>query len=108
LPWSLVPVPPLGVPRSLSLGFWAGLWGVVYVLLERQFTAILGWWAGGLFFGALPLAVYWFVVLPLKGLGVGGGFRPSMVPIEVGFHAIFGLGVAIIFRCGLTLAGGRS
>jgi hypothetical protein len=50
--------------------------------------------------------VYWFVVLPLKGLGVGGGFRPSMVPIEVGFHAIFGLGVAIIFRCGLALAGG--
>ncbi|HKU97082.1 MAG TPA: hypothetical protein VJR58_17485 [Vineibacter sp.] len=25
LPWSLTPVPPLGVPRSLSLGFWAGL-----------------------------------------------------------------------------------
>jgi hypothetical protein len=25
LPWSLAPVPPLGVPRSLSLGFWAGL-----------------------------------------------------------------------------------
>jgi hypothetical protein len=31
-----------------------------------------------------------------------------MVPIEVGFHAIFGLGVAIIFRCGLVLAGGGS
>src|SRR5262245_15773975 len=105
LPWSLVPVPPLGVPRSLSLGFWAGLWGVVYVLLERRLTARLGWWGGGLVFGALPLAVYWFVVLPLKGLGVGGGFHPSMVPIEIGFHAIFGLGVAIILRCGLVLAG---
>src|SRR3712207_8471108 len=26
LPWSLAPVPPLGVPRTISLGFWAGLW----------------------------------------------------------------------------------
>jgi hypothetical protein len=43
LPWSLAPVPPLGVPSSLSLGFWAGLWGVVYVLLEGQLTALLGW-----------------------------------------------------------------
>jgi hypothetical protein len=43
LPWSLAPVPPLGVPRSLSLGFWAWLWGVVYVLLEGQLTALLGW-----------------------------------------------------------------
>jgi len=106
LPWSLAPVPPLGVPSSLSLGFWAGLWGVVYVLLEAQLTARFGWWAGGLVFGILPLAVYWFVVLPLKGLGAGGGFHPSMVPIEVGFHLIFGLGVAIIFRCGLVAGGG--
>jgi hypothetical protein len=108
LPWSLAPVPPLGVASSVSLGFWAGLWGVVYVLLEPRLTALLGWWAGGLVFGVLPLAVYWFVVLPLKGLGAGGGFHPSMVPIEVGFHAIFGLGVAIIFRCGLILVGGGS
>jgi hypothetical protein len=25
LPWSLMPVPPFGVPKSLSLAFWAGL-----------------------------------------------------------------------------------
>src|ERR1700675_302684 len=64
LPWSLMPVPPLGVPLSLSLAFWAGLWGVVYALLERRLTTSLGWWLGGLVFGLAPLAVYWFVVLP--------------------------------------------
>jgi hypothetical protein len=78
-----MPVPPLGVPKTLSLAFWAGLWGLVYALLERRLTALLGWWAGGLAFGLLPLAVYWFVVLPLKG---------------------FGIGAAIIFRSGLALA----
>jgi hypothetical protein len=105
LPWSLTPVPPLGVPRSLNLGFWAGLWGSVYALLERRFTAPFGWLAGGLVFGLLgPLLVFWIVVLPLKGAGFGGGFHLAMVPIHVGFHAAFGIGVAIIFRSLLALA----
>lgn len=103
LPWSLMPVPPLGVPRSLSFGFWAGLWGIAYALLERRFSALHSWWAGGLVFGALPLAVYWFVVLPLKGSGIGGGFHLAMMPIEIGFHAAFGIGTAIIFRTALWL-----
>ncbi|MBD0272657.1 MAG: hypothetical protein ICV73_12100, partial [Acetobacteraceae bacterium] len=56
LPWSLMPVPPLGVPRSLSLGFWAGLWGLVYAVLEPRLTTRFRRWPGGLVFGALPLA----------------------------------------------------
>jgi len=104
LPWSLMPVPPLGIPKTLSLAFWAGLWGVVYAALEPRLTARLGWWAGGLVFGLAPLIVYWFVVLPLKGLGIGGGFHLARVPIEIAFHVVFGIGVAIIFRSGLGLA----
>ena len=104
LTWSLMPVPPLGVPRTLSLGFWAGLWGIVYALLERRLTTRFGWWPGGLVFGILPLLAHWLVVLPLKGLGVGGGFHPAMVPIEIAFHAVFGIGTAIIFRSGLVVA----
>ena len=99
-----MPVPPLGVPKSLDLGFWAGLWGLAYALLEPRLTARLGWWLGGLVFGLAPLAAYWFVVLPLKGFGIGGGFHLAMVPIEVGFHAAFGIGTAIIFRAGVVLA----
>jgi hypothetical protein len=104
LPWSLTPVPPLGMPKSFSLAFWAGLWGLVYAVLEPRLTALFGWWAGGLVFGLAPLVVYWFVVLPLKGLGVGGGFHLAMVPIEVAFHVVFGIGTAIIFRSVLVLA----
>jgi hypothetical protein len=104
LPWSLMPVPPLGVPRSLSFAFWAGLWGVAYALLERPLSARLGWWQGGFVFGLAPLAAYWFIVLPLKGMGIGGGFHPAMVPIEIGFHESFGIGAAILFRFGLALA----
>jgi hypothetical protein len=108
LPWSLTPVPPLGVPKTLSLGFWAGLWGVGYVLLEPRLSARFGWWLGGLVFGFAPLAALWFVVLPLKGLGIGGGFHLVMVQIAVASHLLFGIGVAIIFRLGVILARWRS
>jgi len=104
LGWSLTPVPPLGVPMSLNLAFWAGLWGMLYALLEPRLTARLGWWLGGLVFGLAPLLVFWFVVLPLKGAGVGGGFHPAKVLLSVALHAIYGLGAAILFRAGLALA----
>jgi hypothetical protein len=108
-PWSLAPVPPFGVPRSLSAAFWGGLWGIAYALLEPRLTARLGWWAGGLAFGAvLPVLVLWFVVLPLKGQPVGGGFGASRVLLTVVIHAAFGLGTAVIFRAGLRLAGRRA
>ena len=81
---------------------------MAYVLLERRLTARFGWWLGGLVFGlALPLLAFWFVVLPLKGFGVGGGFHLAMVPIEVGFHAVFGIGTAIIYWIGIVLTGRR-
>ena len=104
-PWSMAPVPPFGVPQSISAAFWGGLWGMVYAFLEPRLTARLGWWSGGLAFGALPLLVLWFVVLPLKGLPIGGGFVLPMVLLAIALHACFGLGAAIIFRFGLHLVG---
>ncbi len=104
LPWSLIPVPPLGVPRSLSLGFWAGLWGIGYAALEPRLTAAFGRWLGGFAYGLAPLAGHWFVALPLKGLDVGGGFHLAKMPIEIAFHLTFGIGAAILLRAGLVLA----
>ncbi len=104
-PWSTAPVPPLGVPQILSSAFWGGLWGAAYALLEPRLTARLGWWAGGLAFGALPLLAFWFVALPLKGLPVGGGFAPAGVVVAVVLHAVFGLGTAAFFRAGRRPAG---
>jgi hypothetical protein len=108
LPWSLMPVPPLGVPKSLNLAFWAGLWGLGYALLEPRLTARFGRWLGGLVYGLAPLAGYWFVVLPLKGVGVGGGFNLAKMPSDIAFHLIFGIGAAILLRSGLVLARRRA
>lgn len=85
-------MPPIGVPKSISLAFWAGLWGLTYAALEPRLSSLGAWWLGGIVYGlALPLMTYWFVALPLNGAGLGGGFYLSIVPIEIGFHAVFGI-----------------
>ncbi len=106
--WSLMPVGPLAVPQSVSLSFWSGLWGLAYAALEPRLTTWFGRWWGGVLFGlAGPLLGHWLVVLPLRGLGVGGGFEPTAAAISIAFHGVFGLGLAIIVRAGLALADRR-
>lgn len=107
LPWSLKPVPPFGVPVSLNLAFWAGLWGIVYALIEPRLTARLGRVPGGLAIGVAALLARWFVVLPLKGAPVAEGLQANAVVVYVGFHLIFGIGLALIYAVvlGLTRRG---
>ncbi len=103
LPWNFAPVPPLGVPQSASLAFWAGLFGVAYALLEPALTARFGH-RGALAYGlAVPLLVDWLVVLPLKGRGLGGGFHPDIVPVDVALNVALGLGIVAIYRAGRSL-----
>ena len=108
LPWSFTLVPPLGVPQSLSLAWLARLFGVLYVRLEPWLSASRGRWQGGLFFGlVVPLSVDWFVALPLKGRGIGGGFHPADLPIDMALNASLGLGAVVLFWWGLDLTAQR-
>ncbi len=108
LVWSLEPLPPLGVPTTVNNMFWDGLWGMVYALVAQRLTAMLGLVGGGVAFGFAPLLVFWFLVLPLKGAGVGGGFEPEMVLRTVSFDAVFGLGTALTYVFIFYLVGGRT
>src|SRR4051812_21031671 len=54
-PWGMMPVPPLGGPQAPPAGFWGGVGGLLLAVPEPRLTARLGWWQGGLAFGALPL-----------------------------------------------------
>jgi len=102
--WNMAPVPPFGVPQTLSAAFFGGLWGVVYAVVEPWLTARLGWLAGGVLYGAVPLSALWFIVFPLKGIPVAAGFTPFGVQQGIVLHAVFGLGLAIFFRIGRRLA----
>jgi hypothetical protein len=103
-PYPTNPTAPFGIPAIASLAFWGGLWGIVLaVALARVHGA--SFIAGAALFGAiLPTLVAWFVVAPLKGDPVAGGFASPMAML-VGpiVNAAWGLGTGI----GLALFGER-
>lgn len=97
LPWSLDPVAPLGVPRSANLAFWAGLWGVLFGALQTQFGPRLGMLGSSLALAIAALLARWLVVLPLKGEAIAEGFVPQAMLVFIGFHLVFGIGVALLY-----------
>ena len=102
--WSLEPVGPLAVPATANNMFWDGLWGMLYARAEPRLTARLGRAGGGIALGLASLAVFWLVVLPLKGLGVGGGLPATELAVDLLFDLAFGLGTAFLYRAGLRQA----
>lgn len=93
-PYRTVPVPPFGVPTIVSNCFWGGLWGAGFGLLMPRFT----WphWLCGLMLGLLAVLAGWFIVLPLKGQPIAGGWMPLGMLRSVLINGCFGVGVGVI------------
>lgn len=97
-PWNMTAVSPLGVPSVLSLAFWGGLWGIVLWALIRK-HAPGRQWLWGLIWGALlPSAVALFIVFPLKGMPMAGGFDPKLIGGALLLNGVWGLGVVALMR----------
>jgi hypothetical protein len=94
--WSLAATKPLGVPQVVSHLFWTGLWGALaaFVVPQSKLPPWLGW---VLFAGVVVTVVNWFVVLPLKGTPIGGGFRMPGVIVGPVVYGIWGLGMWLIY-----------
>ncbi|HEY3908983.1 MAG TPA: hypothetical protein VGM07_03735 [Stellaceae bacterium] len=99
-PYDMHPVRPFGVPHVFSLAFWGGVWGIVFVLVERVIASNpMGYWIGAIIFGAVfPTAFSWFVVAPLKGLPLGYGFHYPGLWVGPIVNGLWGLGTAL-FLC---------
>jgi hypothetical protein len=97
LPYNMRPVPPFHVPQFVSLAFWGGVWGVVFVLAERAVARSPGgYWVGAIVFGAVfPTVFSWLVVAPLKGLPLGYGFHFPGILIGFVVNGLWGLGTAL-------------
>lgn len=93
-PWSLEPVPPLGVPRVLDLCFWGGLYGLVFGLVWPWLG--LPKWLSGVILGLIAASVGWLVVAPLKGQPLGFGWQPDRVVRSLIINGAWGLGVGLI------------
>jgi hypothetical protein len=97
-PWNMTPVPPFHVPAVISLAFWGGVWGMVLWALIRTSQGG-GYWAKALVIGALgPSLVAWFVVMPVKGMGVGGGWDVKVIISSLLLNGAWGLGAALLMR----------
>jgi hypothetical protein len=101
--YSLRPLPPWGVPTIVSLAFWGGLWGIGAACLVPRLPSPLNGVLGWVLFGAIIVTlVNWFIVLPIKGLPMGGGFRMPGVIVVPLVYALWGFGMWLIARLART------
>lgn len=105
--WSMAATKPLGVPVVISYVFWTGLWGVVGVFLVPRLgvPAVLGWI---LFAAIVPTLVNWFIVAPIKGAPLGGGFRMPGVIVAPLVYGFWGLGMWLVLRLLEQVTGKRA
>lgn len=97
MPWSLRPVPPLGVPAILNSMFWGGLWGIGYlVFADRVFRGNV--YLGGILYGLLgPFLLGNGLLVPLiKGGPLLWGGQPMRMAIGAAIASAFGLGLAVL------------
>jgi hypothetical protein len=95
-PFDTTPTSPLGVPALYSLAFWGGVWGVVLWPLILRADGAGRWILAALIGAAAPSATAWFVVMPLKGKAIAGGWDPSVLATSLALNASWGLGLALI------------
>ena len=94
--WPMDPIPPFGVPSTISKAFWGGLWGAALALLLGQLSGAT-YWASWTLVGAVALtSVAFFVVAPIKGEPI-----PALWPrfvMGLLLNGAWGFGTALIFR----------
>ena len=108
-PYALTPTAPFGVPQVLSSAVWGGVWGVVLWPLVMRLAPRLGTWAAAVLLGAIgPSLVAWFLVAPLKGLAVAGGWRVSAMAVGLLVNGAWGLGLAVLMWLAERLRSGEA
>lgn len=103
--WSMAPVPPFGVPAVISLAFFGGLWGALFLLM---FARLRGgaYWLACIGLGALlPSLVALLVVFPLKGQAFAAGGDPKIWMIAFLLNGAWGLGLALLSKLRVDFRG---
>jgi hypothetical protein len=96
--YDLRAVPPLGLPAVISLAFWGGVWGAALWSLLKHVGGV-GYWVWAVVIGAVgPSAVALFIVYPLKGMPVAGGWDPKLLGTALLLNGAWGLGLALLMR----------
>ncbi len=95
-PFPMNATAPLGVPAVLSLAFWGGVWGVIYIAVDRHFPRGAGYWVAAFGFGAvLPSLVAILVVIPLKGGSPAASLSSTLLLTAVLVNGAWGVGTGV-------------
>ena len=96
--FNMTKVPPLGIPQVISLAFWGGIWAIALAYALAG-VASPGWWLWWTVLGAvLPSIVALFVVFPLKGMPMAGGWDPKVIVGALILNGAWGFGCALLLR----------
>jgi hypothetical protein len=99
--YSLRSTVPLGVPQVISLAFWGGVWGIVFAAIEHRFPRGAMYWVCAFLFGAIfPTLVAWFIVAPMKGLPLAGGWEFNRMLTGFLINGAWGFGTALLLVLG--------
>ena len=97
-PFAMTATAPFHVPAVISLAFWGGVWGVA-LWLAIGGAADIRYWVLAVILGALgPSIVALFIVFPLKGMPMAGGWDPKIIGGALILNGVWGLGVALLMR----------
>lgn len=97
--FNMRPTQPLGIPSALSLAFWGGIWGVLFILIHKSFPYGNGYWFIAFLFGAIaPSLIALTVVMPIKGLPMGGGWHLSLLLTAFLANGAWSIGTAFFLR----------
>ena len=97
-PYDLRPVPPLGIPAVISLALWGGAWGVAIWPFLKNVNGP-AYWVRALVISAIASgSVTLFIVSPLKGMPMAGGWNPKVIVSTLTLNGTWGLGMALLMR----------
>jgi hypothetical protein len=93
----MTPTKPLGVPLIISYMFWGGVWGAIAALVVPRLPGALSGPLGWVLFAGIVVTLFnWFVVMPIKGLPAGNGFKMPGVLWAPIVYAWWGFGMWLI------------
>ena len=97
-PYDLRAVPPLAIPAVISLAFWGGAWGVAIWPFLKNVNGP-AYWVRALVISAIASgSVTLFIVSPLKGMPMAGGWSPRVIVSTLMLNGTWGLGMALLMR----------
>ena len=97
-PYDLRAVPPLAIPAVISLAFWGGAWGMAIWPFLRNVNGPAYWVRAQVISAIASGSVTLFIVSPLKGLPMAGGWNSKVIASTLILNGTWGLGMALLMR----------